>query len=344
MLEGDPVRIAFTMGAVDPSGGLALGITQPIVEVYVDGAEGGVPTLLPGSGLSMPLGTGWQIAIRVTGDGAWAWHAGTDDVVDLPAPVPVEVVIDGVTLTVLTPFTRPEGEVRLYAISGVYDPFRPDGWRPLSRAPSPWAFSSDRPHPPVVDVFPGDAAARADALARGELPRATRTGVIAPGSLVWVWLMGAGLALAVVGVALRVRAARRAGVAVASREVAEPDVAPARYVTIELPSASTKPDVDVVLIDDAELPSPGDDVSGPAGAVPVQSSRVVAGAFPRAPLARTDATPESGLAPSDASEASRRKRPCRKRPLPTRTNQPDRATPRRRGSRAARPSARSRGR
>lgn len=275
LLEGDPIRVALSLGAVDASGGLALGITQPLIEIYLDSAEGGVEMLLPGSGLAMPLGDGWQIAIRVTGDGAWAWEADGAGAVDLAAPVPVEVVLDGTTLTVLTPFARPEAAVRLYAVSGVYDPFRADGWRPLSRAPSPWAFSSEQQQVPVVDVFPGDASERAAALARGELPRDPVSGGIAPGSLVWLWLMGAGVALAIAGLALRIRPLRRATTAATMQQGAgATDDAPVRYVTVALPTATPSPAreaapiaaIDTVgeveLIDEAELVDQVDPIDG----------------------------------------------------------------------------------
>jgi len=308
LLEGDPVRVAVTLGAVDASGGLALGITQPIIEVYVDSDEGGAEALLPGSGLAMPLGAGWQIAIRVTGDGAWAWEADADGAVDLAAPVPVEVVLDGTVLTVMTPFARPEEEARLYAVSGVYDPFRADGWRPLSREPSPWAFSSDQQQTPVVDVFPGDPAARAAALARGELPRAETAAGLAPGSLVWIWLMAAGIALALAGLALRVRPLRRAPAAPVRAGSSDPE--PVRYVTVALPplDASPKAEAGLELIDEAELPSPSDREAVPAGVVAAQSGRVTAGAFPPAPLALpAPTTPSSETeAPSEPSRDAKR--------------------------------------
>ena len=210
LLEGSPSRIAVELGAVDGSGALPHGVTQPIIEVYVDIEEGGAEELLPGSGLSMPLGDGWQLAFRVTGDGAWAWQAEPDGSFDLAAPVPIEVVVQGRVLTLLTPFERPESAPRLYAISGVYDPFRADGWRPLSREQSAWAFSSATQVVPVVDVFPSDPATRAEALARGELPRAPSATGLDVASLAWIALMLAGVAIAVVGVVLRARAPRAA--------------------------------------------------------------------------------------------------------------------------------------
>lgn len=211
LFDTDPISLRLTLGAVDDAGGTVVGLTQPVVEVYLAEAQGGVEALLPGSGLSMPLGTGWRFAVRVSGDGAWGWAADEFGSIDLDAPVALEAHVSGRELTVLTPFARPEGPLEVYAVSGVYDPFSPTGWRGLSRTPSPWAFSSETQRFPVVDVYPGDAAARADALARGELPRTARpAGVYGPGAAPWLGAMGLGVLLALVGVLLRARAARTA--------------------------------------------------------------------------------------------------------------------------------------
>lgn len=210
LLPLDTLTVEVTLSAVDPSGGLPIGITQPIVEVYLDAREGGAEALLPGSGLSMPLGSGWRWALRVTGDGAWGWAVDADGIPLVDEPVAIDVVVDGTQLTLWTPFPRPaETDFDVYAITGVYDPFRPDGWRPLARAPSPWAFSSETQVVPVVDVFPGDPDARAASLARGELPRAARERGFDAGLLPWLALMAAGVALALAGIWVRVLASRR---------------------------------------------------------------------------------------------------------------------------------------
>ena len=209
LFDTDPISLQLTLGAIDGSGGGALGLTQPIVEVYLADDVGGAERLLPGSSLTMPLGIGWRWAVRLSSDGAWGWEADELGRYDLAAPVALDARVSGREVTVMTPFALPEGRLDVYAISGVYDPFAADGWRTLARAPSPWAFSSQTQQVPVVDVFPGDAAARADALARGELPRATRAdGAFGPGAEPWLALMGAGVLLAFAGLALRARAAR----------------------------------------------------------------------------------------------------------------------------------------
>jgi hypothetical protein len=195
--DGDRLRLQVELGAVDASGGMPLGITQPIVELYLDTGEGGAGELLPGSGMRMPPGDGWNVAVRITGDGAWGWRADELGAVDLARPVALDALVSGRTITVLTPFASAP-DARIYAISGVYDPFRPDGWRPVARAPSPWAFSSPEPSLPIVDVFPADPETRARALVTGTLPRRPTSGIDAATAL-WVSLMLVGLAVAALG-------------------------------------------------------------------------------------------------------------------------------------------------
>ena len=234
LLEGDPIRVRVTLGAVDDGAGLALGLSQPILEIYLDTEPGGAASLLPGSGLQMPIGEGWQLALRVTGDGAWGWLADAAGGVDLAAPMPIEVLVDGRAVTLLTPFPRPAEPPRIYAISGVYDPFRPDGWRPLTREPSAWAFSSPTQASPVVDVYPSDPTSRAAALARGELPRIAGGAGIDYGTWLWLSLMIVGLLLAVAGLVARSAPGRGR-----------------RLAASEGPPSASAPE----LIDDAELPA-----------------------------------------------------------------------------------------
>ena len=253
LLEGDPIRIRVTLAAVDGSGGLPIGITQPIIEAYLDTEPGGAEALLPGSGLSMPLGEGWQLAFRITGDGAWGWQADPLGGVDLAAPVPIEVVVDGRDITLLTPFRRPEEPPRVYAISGVYDPFRPDGWRPLTRDVSAWAFSSPSQVVPVVDVFPSDLEQRAAALARGELPRQRTGGGGDLATWSWIALMLVGLAVALFGVVLRVRSSRQRGAPAAAVATAASSVA----ASANDDARPTRPDSAAAapeLIGDVDLP------------------------------------------------------------------------------------------
>lgn len=201
--DGLPV-LEIELAAIDPIGPGPMGMRQPIVEVYVDDGSGGASDLLPGSGLRMPNGDGWRDAVRVTGDGVWWWRADAEGE-RLAAPVPLPAMVDGRIVRISWPSPAPDG-ARLYAISGVHDPFSADGWRPFGPTPSPWAFAAEAPGPPVVDVVPGGVDAWQWLQESGALPRATGPGSGVPGaSSGWVWwlLMGVGMLLAVVGVGWR---------------------------------------------------------------------------------------------------------------------------------------------
>ena len=319
LLEGDPIRITVTLASVDASGGLPVGITQPIIEVYLDTAPGGAEALLPGSGLSMPLGEGWQLAFRITGDGAWGWQADPEGGVDLAAPVRVEVVLDGRDLTLLTPFQRPEEPPRVYAISGVYDPFRPDGWRPLTRDASAWAFSSPTQVVPVVDVFPSDLEQRAAALARGELPRQVTRGPADLGTWAWVTLMLTGLAVALAGVVLRARSRklRHAPPPAVATETQELAVASAPETKVAASAGSRLGDVSPgdaaspELIDDVDVPAapdrarPASVVQGDAADVPEEEAEASAHAEEGdAPADRTETEASGEEAEADSSQTS----------------------------------------
>jgi hypothetical protein len=251
----DLLRLRVELGAIDPSGGLPLGITQPIVELYLDTGPGGASHLLPGSGMRMPEGDGWNAAVRLTGDGAWGWLADEEGAVDVARPVPLDAVASGRTIDVLTPFAAAPG-ARLYVITGVYDPFRADGWRPTTRDASPWAFSSPAASLPVVDVFPGDGAAKARALAQGVLPRPSGPAFDVRGGA-WVALMLLGLGVATLGLWWR-----RAAPAVPAHEV---PVSPAGDGPA--PAGDRPAPADVLPAPAGDRPAPAGDRPAPATAV-----------------------------------------------------------------------------
>jgi hypothetical protein len=187
------VRLA---GIPDP-GRLPNGLTLPVLDVYLDTGEGGREELLPGPEMAMPAGRGWELALRVHGDDAFLVDAGEPD----GRPRPLAVSRRGDVLRLETGLPRPEEIRDLHALTGVYDPFRNDAWRPLAATPSPWAFASETPAPPVVDLLADDDAAQRDALRAFTLPaRRTRSG-----SVPWLVLMLTGLGVAIVGLGLRRR-------------------------------------------------------------------------------------------------------------------------------------------
>jgi len=192
------VRVTFAERA-NPLG-LPNGISLPILEVYLDVADGGHTDLLPGSGLVMPSPHGWDVAFRVDGDDAFVVIAGAegDDV------FPIEVRVQGDALELVTMLAPAANIRRVDAITGVYDPFSLDGWRGVTVGPSPWAFSSTSPAPPVIDVLAPDAERQNAALERFELPR---EGTAIPPST-WLTLSMIGVVLVIAGYGSRGRTGR----------------------------------------------------------------------------------------------------------------------------------------
>jgi hypothetical protein len=241
--DADRVWLEVELAAVDAAGTGPLGLRQPIVEVYVDVGGGGAATLLPGSGLRMPEGDGWRYAVRITGDGVWWWEAAVDGRGLLP-PRSLPAVLDGRVVRIAWPTAAP-GDARVYAISGVYDPFSPDGWRRLARTPSPWAFASEDGGPPVIDVLPGDAGVWQRVRDVRALVRDGDASGTGRGEASWYWwaLMAAGLGLASGGLWWRSRPAS--------------EVPPAE-AGAAAPTATPSGDDDA-LITDADLGGTGDD-------------------------------------------------------------------------------------
>jgi hypothetical protein len=232
------VVLEIELGAIDPAGVGDIGMRQPIIEVYVDEGQGGATDLLPGSGLRMPPGTGWSQALRLTGDGAWWWQVVADgERLAPPRSLPVEVA--GRVARVTWP-TDVAADARVYAISGVYDPFSSDGWRRFTETPSPWAFAAEVPGPPVVDVLPGDAAAWEQMRSSGELPPpAARPGARGPGGT-WPWwaLMLLGMGMAIAGLVWRARGPTPVPVGVSPTDGADPPEGPVPADVMEVPAVS----------------------------------------------------------------------------------------------------------
>lgn len=202
-----------------------------IVDVYIDSGAGGAGRTLEGPNMLLPVGSGWEHAVRISAEGAWGIsYVGASDTVagapptsepgalpddaEPPGPpsepdllrVPLNVRRSGTTLEVELPWQfEPDAAIDLFAMTGVHDPFSPTGWRPLSARPSPWAYFSQRQTPPVIDLLAPDAATQTAALDSGVLPlQPHEQGMSLPLSP-WLWLMVSGLAVALLGLVLRGR-------------------------------------------------------------------------------------------------------------------------------------------
>ena len=248
------VRLA---GIPDPAG-LPNGLTLPVVDVYLDVADGGEEAALPGVGMAFPAGQGWEIALRLHGDRAYLVRA--DDPTRRERPVTVARSSD--VLTIATGLPAPEEIRDLQAVTGVYDPFSPDAWRPLASRPSPWAFASELPAPPVVDLL-----AESDEVQR----EAVRTYLLPPsrndrGPVGWLLAMFLGLGLAAAGLWLR----RRVPPVDTGSPMVEPAPEGAQVEPIDASELEADDAVDgeAITVDDTEVgdESPVTSTAGPAPA------------------------------------------------------------------------------
>lgn len=198
VLTEEPLTLEVTMGSLSNPFALENGLSLPIIEIYLDFEPGGSQELLPGSGMRLPAGSGWDYALRVTGDEGEAFSNDSYQKLGLSAGLPLRAERQGNTLVIVTPLMKPR-RPRVFVVVGVYDPFSPSRWRPLSPSPSPWAFSGSDQRYPVIDLLAPDQAAQQAALETGTLP------IVHVGSTDWRWfaLMALGLTLTLIGVGLR---------------------------------------------------------------------------------------------------------------------------------------------
>lgn len=215
-----PVALDVVIAAIDPMHPLL----QPVIELYLLAEDGLGRTALPGSGVAPPERDGWRVAVRIAGGRAWAWVA-QPGLPSAPRPVEMTVFVPERTLRLTWASLPTDG--RWVAITGVYDPFAADAWRPFAATASPWAFARSVPGPSVVDVWPGDADTWSRVVATGRLPAGSaRPTADAPSGTHWWWWMGLGMALALAGWAWRAapwigrRIAIRAGTLAASTPAA----------------------------------------------------------------------------------------------------------------------------
>ena len=246
-LTSDPkLTVRLELGSLSNAGKLANGFSGPIIEVYLDTAPGGAQQLLPGSAMAMPPKHGWEVALRATGDEAYAVEAQAHGSPASWPREPVTVQVQGNTITLHTTLVRPD-RADLYALTGVYDPFTQDGWRPLSRTVSPWAFSSPTQPVPVVDLLAYNQSAQ-----RREID----SGVLSPyrspfQGIGWLVLMVVGLITAGAGLVVRrrVRAPTPVDAAVGGSPVPAQDAARAGASA----AATDDAPVDDAPVEDAPL-------------------------------------------------------------------------------------------
>jgi len=233
LLEAETLSLRVRLAGIPDPGMLPNGLTLPVIDVYLDLADGGAETLLPGPRMAMPLGTGWEVAVRVHGDDAYAILSEDDD----PRPYPVRVTRRGDTLFLDTSLAAPEQVRDVHALTGVYDPFSGDGWRPLTLQPSPWAFSSAAPAAPVIDLLAPDDESQRLAIARATLPSWPTSNA----SSLWLVAMYAGLAIAVIGLWLRFTTSKPAEAGGAGGEVDLLGDEELRYEPVEDEQAGAAP-------------------------------------------------------------------------------------------------------
>lgn len=242
VLDEETLELRIEMAGWSNPLGLENGFSHPIIEVYVGGGEYGSSELLPGSGMVLPDGETWTVALQLTGDHARGWFVDDGGVNEF---TPSLQLLDD-RLYVMTELDR-IGTPRLAAISGLYSPFHQTGWRPLETTENAWAFSSDEQQFPVVDVLALGQEAQAAALSGGVLP-VTEVNVIENPNTLWFALMAAGIAVAGVGLIMRGVGSRPADVA----NAAEPDDEPSGDQVEALAAERTAARLAAVMAADSE--------------------------------------------------------------------------------------------
>jgi len=175
-----------------------LGFSFPIIEIYVrnDGQSGGSNELLPGSGMRLAKQDRWHYAVRLNGDKAELFDASSGTASLSLQPVIVSKVNN--QLVINTSLARPS-KLTAYGLVGYYSPFNATGWQALSQNASAWTYSSTSQVLPVVDLIASGDSAQKQAIDRGVLPAIGSS--TAPNY--WIFVMLAGLLLAIFGLLMR---------------------------------------------------------------------------------------------------------------------------------------------
>jgi C-terminal binding-module, SLH-like, of glucodextranase len=194
--KNDTLDLGLTFASLTNPFKLPNGFSFPIIEVYLSDAEvPGSTELLPGSAMTLPRGTTWRYAFKLSGDHVQIYEATATGITDISSKSFPKISIAGNTLNLQTALPRPES-LKLFAIVGNYSPFSETGWMPTSPSSSSWAYSSDTQTRPVVDVLAASQEQQKVAIETGVLP----TIDIPKGGNPWFYVMFAGITLAVLGV------------------------------------------------------------------------------------------------------------------------------------------------
>lgn len=178
---------------------------QAILEFYLSDteSEGGTATLLPGSGMRLPEGERWLYAVRLIGDSVQVFEGRSGQAVQVTEAAGARLEVSGTTFSLRTRLPLPR-HFSLYGVAGSYDPFSQTGWRQLRDEASPWGYAGSQSYP-VLDVVADSAALQAQALESGVLPE-IRASFSESG---WLLLSGAGVVLALGGLAVRLTLGQR---------------------------------------------------------------------------------------------------------------------------------------
>lgn len=290
VLDTETLELRIELGAWANPLGLDNGFSHPIIEVYIGSAEPGLTELLPGSGMRLPDGESWTVALQLTGDYARGWFVSGQE--QVPFEPELQLIDDH--LFVMTGLPRIENP-RVAAMTGLYSPFHESGWRPLESGPSPWAFSAEDRIFPVVDVLALDQEAQLAALSGGILP-VTEVNTIENPNTVWFALMAGGIALAGIGLVLRgLSRTPAASAPVPAAEAAEPEEEAVAERTAARLSA-------LVAADRQTVPEPADeDVTTAVIAEPEAEADDDEVAAPRVGVFRGQAAVPAAEEPSEAA-------------------------------------------
>ncbi len=153
VLERDgALWIGFRLDRTPNPGGAPLGFSLAVLADYLDAGPGGVDRL-PGAGFRVPEGQEPEVAVVVSGWGAFRRR------LDPPGErVALSATREGAWILVNTGL--PWGRYRHYPAVGLYDPFDPWGFRGGSPTGGLWELRAPPGSPAAVDVLDAGAFAR----------------------------------------------------------------------------------------------------------------------------------------------------------------------------------------